>query len=251
MDSPENGKEKPREETAKVTENPTKEEKEKEKEKVVEEETVTIPVSREAEDVSVELVQSKKEEVGGGGGSTEVAEEKTAAVAAVVPVHEPVSVTQEVIAATEAAAVTSEALAQESEAKPVPIFDTPPAPVVEVPSQPRESERSETNVQKDRQESFHRAVLRASVRIFAPELLDLLLLKMAGLLIAVFCAFALVICVSLELFDDWRRQMFVGYLSVASLISMFASPLFIMLKNFILLLQLKDNDKLKCIQSRS
>nr|XP_029119187.1 bidirectional sugar transporter SWEET2a isoform X2 [Elaeis guineensis] len=52
-------------------------------------------------------------------------------------------------------------------------------------------------------------------------------LKMAGLLIAVFCAFALVICVSLELLDDGRRQMFVGYLSVASLISMFASPLFI------------------------
>ncbi|XP_008784375.2 bidirectional sugar transporter SWEET2a-like isoform X2 [Phoenix dactylifera] len=52
-------------------------------------------------------------------------------------------------------------------------------------------------------------------------------LKMAGLLILVFCAFVLIICVSLELFDNGRRQMFVGYLNVASLISMFASPLFI------------------------
>ncbi|XP_010916114.1 uncharacterized protein [Elaeis guineensis] len=139
MDSSENGKEKPGEEIAKVTENPTKEEKEKEKEKVVEEETMAIPVSREAEDVSVELVQSEKEEAGlGGGGSTEVAEEKSAAVASVVPVHEPVFVTEEVIEATETAAVTSEALAQESEAKSVPIFDTPLAPVVEQ-SQPRES----------------------------------------------------------------------------------------------------------------
>ncbi|XP_008784371.2 uncharacterized protein LOC103703333 [Phoenix dactylifera] len=139
MDSSENGKEKPGEETAKVTENPSKEE--KEKEKVVEEETVAIPVSREAEDVSVELAPSEKEEVGGGGGegSTEVAEEKTAAAAAsVVPVHEPVFVTEEVVEAAEAAAVTSEALAHESEVKPVPIFDAPVDPAIEQP-QPRES----------------------------------------------------------------------------------------------------------------
>ncbi|XP_038986119.1 bidirectional sugar transporter SWEET2a-like [Phoenix dactylifera] len=50
-------------------------------------------------------------------------------------------------------------------------------------------------------------------------------LKMSGLLIAVFCAFALIIYISLELFDGRRRRMFVGYLSVASLISMSASPL--------------------------
>lgn len=149
MDSSENGKEKPGEETAKMTENPPKEEKEKEKEKVVEEETVAIPVSTEAEDVSVELLPSEKEEVGGGGGeeSTEVAEEKSAAVASVVPVHEPVSVTEEVVEATEAAAVTSEALAHESEVKP---FDTPLAPVIEQP-QPRESERSEVTTERLKQ----------------------------------------------------------------------------------------------------
>ncbi|XP_073115408.1 bidirectional sugar transporter SWEET2a-like isoform X1 [Elaeis guineensis] len=52
-------------------------------------------------------------------------------------------------------------------------------------------------------------------------------LKMSGLLIAVLCVFSLIIYVSLELFDHQSRQTFVGYLSVASLISMFASPLFI------------------------
>lgn len=52
-------------------------------------------------------------------------------------------------------------------------------------------------------------------------------LKMSGLLITVLCVFSLIAYVSLELFDHQRRQIFVGYLSVASLISMFASPLFI------------------------
>ncbi|XP_038981757.1 bidirectional sugar transporter SWEET2a-like isoform X2 [Phoenix dactylifera] len=52
-------------------------------------------------------------------------------------------------------------------------------------------------------------------------------MKMSGLLIAVFCVFSLIIYVSLELFDHQARQTLVGYLSVASLISMFASPLFI------------------------
>ncbi|KAJ0962607.1 hypothetical protein J5N97_027729 [Dioscorea zingiberensis] len=52
-------------------------------------------------------------------------------------------------------------------------------------------------------------------------------LKMSGLLIGVFCTIALVIYVSLEFFDGYARQNFVGYLSIASLISMFASPLFI------------------------
>ncbi|KAF5200454.1 Bidirectional sugar transporter sweet [Thalictrum thalictroides] len=51
--------------------------------------------------------------------------------------------------------------------------------------------------------------------------------KMAGYLVAVFCIFAVVALVSLRLFDDQSRRIFVGYLSVASLISMFASPLFI------------------------
>ncbi|XP_039124264.1 bidirectional sugar transporter SWEET2a-like [Dioscorea cayenensis subsp. rotundata] len=51
--------------------------------------------------------------------------------------------------------------------------------------------------------------------------------KMVGLLLAVFCIFALIIYVSLEFFRGPERQNFVGYLSIASLISMCASPLFI------------------------
>lgn len=51
--------------------------------------------------------------------------------------------------------------------------------------------------------------------------------KVAGLLIAVFGVFAVIICVSLRLLDPLVRQVFVGSLSVASLICMFASPLFI------------------------
>ncbi|KAF3323008.1 bidirectional sugar transporter SWEET2a-like isoform X2 [Carex littledalei] len=52
-------------------------------------------------------------------------------------------------------------------------------------------------------------------------------LKMGGLLIGALCLFALIAYVSLELFDHPTRQILLGYLSVASLISMFASPLFI------------------------
>ncbi|XP_071922605.1 bidirectional sugar transporter SWEET2a-like isoform X1 [Coffea arabica] len=51
--------------------------------------------------------------------------------------------------------------------------------------------------------------------------------KMLGLLLAVFAVFSIIICVSLKLFEPPNRQLFVGYLSVLSLISMFASPLFI------------------------
>ncbi|KAA8519581.1 hypothetical protein F0562_013795 [Nyssa sinensis] len=51
--------------------------------------------------------------------------------------------------------------------------------------------------------------------------------KMSGLLVAVFAVFAIIAFVSIRLFDPPARQIFVGYLSVASLISMFASPLFI------------------------
>uniref|UniRef100_A0A5B7BG34 Bidirectional sugar transporter SWEET n=1 Tax=Davidia involucrata TaxID=16924 RepID=A0A5B7BG34_DAVIN len=51
--------------------------------------------------------------------------------------------------------------------------------------------------------------------------------KMSGLLVAVFAMFAIISFVSIRLFDPPARQIFVGYLSVASLISMFASPLFI------------------------
>ncbi|XP_024020545.1 bidirectional sugar transporter SWEET2a [Morus notabilis] len=52
-------------------------------------------------------------------------------------------------------------------------------------------------------------------------------LKMTGLLIAIFALFAIIVFVSVKVLDSGVRQAFVGYLSVASLISMFASPLFI------------------------
>lgn len=52
-------------------------------------------------------------------------------------------------------------------------------------------------------------------------------LKMLGLLLGVFALFIGIVLVSVKLFDPPSRQLFVGYLSVASLISMFASPLFI------------------------
>ncbi|KAM0933139.1 putative SWEET sugar transporter [Dioscorea sansibarensis] len=52
-------------------------------------------------------------------------------------------------------------------------------------------------------------------------------LKMSSFLIAVFGTLALVIYLSLEFFNGSARRNFVGYLSIASLISMFASPLFI------------------------
>lgn len=52
-------------------------------------------------------------------------------------------------------------------------------------------------------------------------------IKMIGLMVGVFAAFAAVVFVSLEIYDPRPRQMFVGCLSAASLVSMFASPLFI------------------------
>ncbi|KAK1258728.1 Bidirectional sugar transporter SWEET2a [Acorus gramineus] len=52
-------------------------------------------------------------------------------------------------------------------------------------------------------------------------------LKMSGLLMMVFGIFAMIAFVSLQFLDPPSRQMLVGYLSVASLITMFASPLFI------------------------
>lgn len=53
-------------------------------------------------------------------------------------------------------------------------------------------------------------------------------LKMAGLLVAVLGAFAVIVCVSMKLLGSQQRRTFVGCLTVASLISMFASPLSIM-----------------------
>ncbi|KAL7089239.1 hypothetical protein ACP275_13G177000 [Erythranthe tilingii] len=52
-------------------------------------------------------------------------------------------------------------------------------------------------------------------------------LKMLGLVLAVFSVFAVIVFVSIRVFEPPNRQLFVGYLSVFSLISMFASPLFI------------------------
>ncbi|KAL1169670.1 hypothetical protein V6Z11_A05G162000 [Gossypium hirsutum] len=52
-------------------------------------------------------------------------------------------------------------------------------------------------------------------------------LKMLGLLISVFATFASIVFASMRFLDSPSRQHFVGYLSVASLISMFASPLII------------------------
>ncbi|KAL6884605.1 hypothetical protein ACP4OV_010541 [Aristida adscensionis] len=50
-------------------------------------------------------------------------------------------------------------------------------------------------------------------------------LKVSALLAGVLLVFGLIMYVSLELFDHKTRQTLVGYLSVASLIFMFASPL--------------------------
>ncbi|KAI4323073.1 hypothetical protein L6164_022709 [Bauhinia variegata] len=50
---------------------------------------------------------------------------------------------------------------------------------------------------------------------------------MLGLLLATFGIFAVIVIGSLQISDGQMRQMFVGILSCASLISMFASPLFI------------------------
>ncbi|KAJ7014203.1 SWEET2c [Populus alba x Populus x berolinensis] len=52
-------------------------------------------------------------------------------------------------------------------------------------------------------------------------------LRMSALLMAVFAFFGMVVFVSLRFLETHLRQMVVGYLSVFSLISMFASPLFI------------------------
>ncbi|CAL2252106.1 unnamed protein product [Prunus armeniaca] len=56
-------------------------------------------------------------------------------------------------------------------------------------------------------------------------------LRMLGLLGAVAVIFAFVVFMSLGVLEYDDRQTFVGYLSVASLISMFASPLFIIVSS--------------------
>ncbi|CAA3016740.1 bidirectional sugar transporter SWEET2a-like [Olea europaea var. sylvestris] len=51
--------------------------------------------------------------------------------------------------------------------------------------------------------------------------------KMLGLLLAVFAVFGVIVFLSINIFEPPNRQLFIGYLSVFSLVSMFASPLFI------------------------
>nr|QBP36999.1 SWEET2a-like bidirectional sugar transporter [Nepenthes sp. MF-2019] len=51
--------------------------------------------------------------------------------------------------------------------------------------------------------------------------------KMLGLLVGVFGTFGIILYMSMIIYDPHVRQMLVGYLSSASLVSMFASPLFI------------------------
>lgn len=53
-------------------------------------------------------------------------------------------------------------------------------------------------------------------------------LKVAGLLVLVVFAFALIAHASIAFFDQPLRQLFVGSVSMASLVSMFASPLAVM-----------------------
>ena len=54
---------------------------------------------------------------------------------------------------------------------------------------------------------------------------------MSGLLVAVVALFIVIVVASMRFFYPHDRQLFVGYLSVASLISMFASPLFIIVSS--------------------
>lgn len=56
-------------------------------------------------------------------------------------------------------------------------------------------------------------------------------MRMLGLLLVVLALFGLIVFVSLSVLDYEERQIFVGYLSVVSLISMFASPLFIIVSS--------------------
>jgi solute carrier family 50 (sugar transporter) len=55
-------------------------------------------------------------------------------------------------------------------------------------------------------------------------------LKITGLLVLIVCVFALIVHTSLAFFDHPVRQLFVGAVSMASLISMFASPLAVMVR---------------------
>ncbi|XP_020405132.1 bidirectional sugar transporter SWEET2b-like isoform X1 [Zea mays] len=66
------------------------------------------------------------------------------------------------------------------------------------------------------------ALLSPSPPVLDPQL------KVAGLLVLVVFAFALIAHASIAFFDQPLRQLFVGSVSMASLVSMFASPLAVM-----------------------
>ncbi|PHU13564.1 hypothetical protein BC332_14769 [Capsicum chinense] len=70
-----------------------------------------------------------------------------------------------------------------------------------------------------------------AIRSFAYVITCSTQLKMLGLVLGVFAVFAAIVAISLYLFEPRTRQTFVGYLSVFSLISMFASPLFVIITN--------------------
>jgi hypothetical protein len=55
-------------------------------------------------------------------------------------------------------------------------------------------------------------------------------LKITGLLVLIVCVFALIVHTNLAFFDHPVRQLFVGAVSMASLISMFASLLAVMVR---------------------
>ncbi|KAA8526732.1 hypothetical protein F0562_009039 [Nyssa sinensis] len=86
-----------------------------------------------------------------------------------------------------------------------------------------------THISENYEKPVHRTVLRIAIYICLLELLDLCLkakkLKMSGLLLAVIGLFAAIVVGSLHLSDCDMRRIFIGFLSSASLISMFASPL--------------------------
>ncbi|MBA0591276.1 hypothetical protein Gorai_019954, partial [Gossypium raimondii] len=56
-------------------------------------------------------------------------------------------------------------------------------------------------------------------------------MRMLGMLLGVFGLLAIIVAGSLQIADRATRWIFVGFLSCASLISMFASPLFIIVPN--------------------
>ncbi|KAD5318183.1 hypothetical protein E3N88_18129 [Mikania micrantha] len=85
-----------------------------------------------------------------------------------------------------------------------------------------------TNLSKNHKKPINRAVLRNPIRLCPFELLNLRMFKMSGFLLAVFGLFAVIVIGSLLVTDLELRHLIIGFLSCATLISMFASPLSVM-----------------------